>query len=217
MSFKTVFIAFFALSIAIAGYSSAIYLKEFTFNETDALAKWGKMVLDGQVEYKLLKAGDNGFVQALSEKAASALYYRVGYDVEDYPVLSWKWRVLKFPDTSAAKTDKERDDYAARVYVIFPFLNFSTSKFIEYVWSENEPVGTVITSPSGDNVKMIVARSGRNESGEWASETRNVYEDYLKVFGEKPGLKAGAVAIMCDADSSNTTAESVFDDIAIMK
>ena len=39
--------------------------------------------------------------------------------------------------------------------------------------------------------------------------------DYVKAFGKKPGMGVGAVAIMCDADNTNTSAESLFDDIAI--
>ena len=203
--------------VSVTACAAVVYLKEFDFNEAGALNKWGKMILNGQVEYTLMKQGSDGYVQALSEKTASALYYRLGFDVKDYPYLNWKWRVLKFPDLSQAKTDKERDDYAARVYVIFPFLSFSSSKFIEYVWSEDQPVGKIFDSPVGSNIKMIVVRSGRSENSEWASERRNIHEDFVKAFGKEPGISAGAVAIMCDADSSNTSAEALFDDIAIEK
>ena len=46
-------------------------------------------------------------------------------------------------------------------------------------------------------------------------ETRNIYEDYIKAFGNEPRMSAGAIAIMCDADGTGTTAEALFDDIAI--
>ena len=214
---KTLAIISLLILLPMAANSTGVCLREFTFDESNALAKWGKMVLNGSVKYTLMKEGEDGYVHALSDKACSALYYRVGYDLKDYPVLSWKWRVTKFPDLTNASTPKDRDDYAARVYVIFPFLNFSSSRFIEYLWSEDLPVGTIIDSPSGDNVKMIVIRSGKPESDAWISEKRNVHEDYLKAFGREPGLKAGAVAIMCDADSAKTQAESMFDEIMIEK
>jgi hypothetical protein len=202
------------LAAAIA-YPAIIYLKKFDFDEKNALDKWSRMILNGQVKYMLLKEADNGYVEALSEKTCSALYYRIGFKIEDYPFLSWKWKVMKFPDKSKVTQDKERNDYAARVYVIFPFLNFSSSKFIEYVWDENIPVGTIIKSPDGENIKVIVIRNGRIEGERWAEERRNVYDDYLQLFGQKPRLKAGAVAIMCDADGTKTEAESCFDSIAI--
>ena len=201
--------------LTLAVYSAATLLKQFTFNEDAAFKGWNRMVLNGQVDYELVKRGTEGYVQALSEKACSALYYRIGFGLRDYPVLSWRWKVLKFPDISAAKTDQERDDYAARVYVIFPFLNFSSSKFIEYIWSENLLTGTIMNSPSGNNVKMIVARTGMPKDDSWVYESRNVYDDYVKAFGTKPNMNAGAIAIMCDADSTKTVAEALFDDITI--
>ncbi len=203
------------LGLCVAVYSKALYLKKFTFDEEKALKKWKKMVLNGEVEYKLIKAGEKGYIHALSESSCSALYYTVVFRLKSYPILKWKWRILRFPDISKARTDEERDDYAARVYVIFPFLNFSSSRFLEYIWAENIPTETVIDSPFSDNVKLIVVRSGREPEGEWASETRNVYEDYARAFGEKSRLHPGAIAIMCDADSTKTSAESLFDDIVI--
>lgn len=196
-------------------YAAVIYLKQFNFNDDQALEKWNRMVLNGQVKYTLMKYGRNGYVEALSEKACSALYYKLAFKLKDYPLLTWRWRVLKFPDRSNATTEKERDDYAARVYVIFPFLSFSSSKFMEYVWSEDLPVGTIQKSPEGDNIRIIVARSGKVEETQWVVENRDVYKDYLNAFGTKPTRSVGAIAIMCDADSTKTEAEALFDDIAI--
>jgi len=110
---------------------------------------------------------------------------------------------------------KEREDYAARIYVIFPFLTFSSSKFIEYIWAEDLPIGTIKTSPAGNNIKQIVARSGKMEGAQWVVENRNVYEDYVAAFGKKPTMNAGAVAIMCNADNSKSSAGALFDDITI--
>lgn len=203
------------LYLTVAAYGAALLLKEFTFDEDKALSKWSTMILNGKVNYELIKRGGEGYVEASSNKACSALYYRIGYKLKDYPILSWRWRALQLPDLSVAKNDEERDDYAARVYVILPFLSFSSSKFIEYVWANDLPVGTIMDSPIASNVKLIVVRSGRTTDSSWYSESRNVYEDYLKAFGKEPKLKAGAIAMMCDADSTKSTAESQFDDIVI--
>ena len=205
------------LCVCAIAHSAVIYLRQFTFDEENALKRWGKMVLNGEVDYKLMKYGDDGYVRAFSDKACSALYRNIGFRLKDYPYMKWKWRVLKFPDISKAATEEDKDDYAARIYVIFPFLTFSSSQFLEYVWVEDMPVGTIITSPFGDNIKIIVARSGPAAEGEWISETRNLYEDYIKAFGKEPKRSAGAIAIMCDADGTKTVAESLFDAIEISK
>lgn len=212
---KKISIIVLFLCLCFVAHSAVVRLREFTFDEEKPLNKWRKMILNGEVDYTLVKYGDEGHIRALSEKTCSALYYRVGFRLKDYPLLRWKWRVLQFPDISAAKTEKEKDDYAARIYLIFPFLSFSSSKFLEYVWAEDIPAGTIIDSPYGDNIKIIVARSGQAKEGEWVAETCNVYEDYIRAFGKKPRMRVGAIAIMCDADSTKTSAESLFDDIAI--
>lgn len=201
--------------LTLLTYSSIVYLKIFTFDEDKPLSQWNKMILNGEVKYLPIKQGNEGVVRALSNKACSALYYRIKFKLSDYPLLSWNWRVLKFPDLSTLREEKEKDDYAARIYVVFPFWSFSSSKFIEYVWAEDIPVGTIIKSPVADNVKLVVVRSGKVTGDGWVSESRNVYEDYVKAFGEKPRMKVGAVAMMCDADNSKSEAESLFDDIAI--
>lgn len=203
------------LSLTLAAYSSIVYFKKFTFDEDRPLISWNKMILNGEVNYIPIKQGNEGFLKALSNKACSALYYRLKFKLDQYPLLSWKWRVLKFPDLSSVLEEKDKDDYAARIYVVFPFLSFSSSKFIEYVWAENIPVGTIMKSPASSNVRLIVARNNKATDDEWANESRNVYEDYVKAFGEKPRLSVGAVAVMCDADNSKTEAESLFDDIVI--
>jgi hypothetical protein len=136
--------------------------------------------------------------------------------LQNFPLLSWKWKVLKFPDLSLAKTAREKDDYAARVYVIFPFLTFSSSKFLEYAWSQDLPAETILDSPFGKNIKIIIIRSGKAPNDDWIVERRNVYEDYKKAFGAKP-RGVGAIALMCDADGTKTQAQALFDEIIIGK
>jgi hypothetical protein len=204
------------LLLAFWGYCSISYLQEFSFNEDNALERWKKMILNGEVTYALMKPTEDGFIYAVSERKCSAIYYRLGYNAEQYPSLSWKWKVLEFPDISRAKTPAEKDDYAARVYVIFPFLSFSSSKFLEYAWSENLAEGTILDSPFGKNIKIIIARSGKPQNDDWITEKRNVYEDYKKAFGVKP-RGVGAIALMCDADGTKSEAKAMFDEIIIKK
>ena len=215
-AFKISFIVLAVIfSLAFSVCSGIFYLKRFTFNEDKPLEKWNKMILNREVTYIPIKYGNEGFIRAVSIKACSALYYRLNFKLNEYPLLSWKWKVVKFPDLSFVRNEKDRDDFAARVYVIFPFLNFSMSRFIEYVWAEDLPAGAIIENPLAKNVKLIVVRSGKAQINDWLSESRNVYEDYVKAFGEKPRRKVGAIAMMCDADSSKSEAESLFDEITI--
>ena len=132
-------------------------------------------------------------------------------------MLSWKWKVVRFPDQEKLKTRQgiERDDYAARVYVIFPSIFILSSKVLEYVWDEAAPLEGISSSPYSGNIKLIVAHSGNREIGKWVSEERNILNDYRRAFGRYPPLRVGAIALMSDADTINDVAEAYFDDIKI--
>ncbi|MFH1878351.1 MAG: DUF3047 domain-containing protein [Candidatus Omnitrophota bacterium] len=195
-------------------FSGEFLLKQFLFDDQKDLNSWKEMVLDGKVDYFIEIKDENGFVHALSENACSAIYHRVGYKPVNFPVLTWKWSVLKFPEKDPANPV---DDYAARIYAIFPSISFSTSKFIEYIWAEDLPEGHIQQSPSAKNIMQIVVRSGRDNAGKWFEEKRNIYDDYELVFGKKAKTSVGAIAIMCNSNITKSTAECLVDNIKIEK
>lgn len=195
--------------------SIAHIVKHFPFSKESSLKEWEEKVLKGRVVYRIEKGADLSYVRADSRNAASALYYKVKLDVNSNPVISWKWRVDEFPKRNLPESieDKKEEDFAARVYVIFPAAFFTKSKVIEYIWSETLPKATCGTSGYSKNIKVMVLETGR--VSEWHFEKRNIYEDYVTLFKRKPKLNIGAIAFMTDADSTKTTARAVYDEIKI--
>ncbi len=63
---------------------------------------------------------------------------------------------------------------------------------------------------------MIVVESGSAKLNTWVAETRNVYEDYKRAFGEEPPMISG-VAIMTDTDNTGESAEAFYGDIVFKK
>ncbi|NQT90068.1 MAG: DUF3047 domain-containing protein [Candidatus Omnitrophica bacterium] len=206
-----------ALIACTVSFGDALYLKHFSFNSRDDLGKWSEMVLDGKVDYFIDLKGDNGFVHADSKKACSVIFYKIGFKPKQYPILRWRWCILKFPKKAYFKGGETVDDYAARVYIIYPGFTFPSFRFIEYIWSEHLPEGHMQQSPSAKNIMQIVVRSGRDEAGKWVQEERNIYEDFEKAFGEKTSRSAGAVAIMCNSNLTGSEAEALVDNITIGK
>lgn len=192
-------------------------VKHFSFSGEDGLEGWEEKVLRGRVKYTIEDFNGESCVFARSEKTASALYYKARIDIGRHPILSWRWNVVTFPEKQSYESliDSEEDDYGARVYVIFPALYIGGTKALEYVWTEHLPKGDMSSSPYTSNIKLIVLESGYSKKGEWVYERRDLYEDYLTAFGEKPRLDIGAIAFMTDADSTQTVAEAVYDDIRI--
>jgi hypothetical protein len=139
---------------------------------------------------------------------------QVKVDLEQYPILTWKWKVTKLPaggDFRKAKTD----DQAAQL-----FLALSKTKAIVYLWDTTAPQGLIAeaTAPPGMKIKAVVVRSGPSQTGRWITETRNVYQDYKNLFGG--GDKAPVVSgmrIQINTQHTKTAAESYFADIVIKK
>ena len=196
-------------------FRATLLIKQFPFSEESSLKEWQEKILKGRVIYAVEKDGELSYVKAESDNTASALYYKIKLDVDKKPRISWKWRVDKFPKRKNPERieDTKEEDFAARVYVIFPAAFFTKTKVIEYIWSETMPKGTSGSSGYSKNIKVLVLEEGRSEN--WVSEERDIYADYLELFGEKPRLNVGAVSFMTDADSTKTSADATYDEIKI--
>jgi hypothetical protein len=192
-------------------------VKRFPFSEENALKEWEEKIFKGKVLYRISAQDHESFVLATSEGTASALYYKIKLDMKKRPVIRWKWDARKFPLKGGQEDlkDVKKDDFAARVYVIFPAIFFTNSKAIEYIWAENTPEETVAPSPYSKNLQRIVAECGKKEGVEWVSKERDIYKDYVTAFKEEPKYNIGAVAFMTDADSTQSSAEAFYDDIEL--
>ena len=193
-------------------------VKKFSFSGVDALKGWEEKIFKNRVTYRVEKENDLSYVRAISDKASSALYYRINLDARNCrPVMTWKWRVEKFP----AKTKPEslevadEDDFAARVSIIFPAMFITNWKVLEYIWSEKIPAGTTGTSPYSKNIKLIVLQQGLNKEKGWVPEERDIYADYVKLFGVPPDHNIGAIALMTNTEHTGTSAEAMYADIGI--
>jgi hypothetical protein len=181
----------------------------------DEISGWTEKSFVGRTSYSVVEDDGNYVLRARAEGTASGLYKKIKkYDPEEYPFLSWRWKVTRLPEKGDVRF-KETDDYGARVYVIFPrFLKWKT-KTINYIWERTLPEGESVPNPwLPKNAIMIVAESGEDSLGKWVTERRNVYEDYRRIFGDHPP-KVGAIAVMTDADNTSGVAEAYYDDLII--
>lgn len=193
-------------------------VKWFRFSDGDSLGEWEEKIFKNKVGYKVERGAGLSYVRANSSDAASALYHRIKLNAKSrHPVVSWKWRVEKFPEKKLPENleRQDEDDFAARVYVIFPAHFFTNSKVLEYIWAERLPIGTVGTSPYSKNIKIFVLRSGHAQSGEWKSEERDVIKDYQAAFGNNPDYDIGAIAFMTNTEHTASNAAAMYDEIRL--
>ena len=193
---------------------------------TDSLRAWEEKIFKGRTNYVVIPEGEGGILSATSQASSSGLYKKVKVFITPEMVLSWDWKASKFPKKPDPKklADRAQDDFAARIYLVFPGVTFFGSNVIEYIWDESLPPGTVSSSPFSDRVKLFVIRSCK-PSGEnstcppdrqgWAHEERNIYEDYTALFESKPDRALEAIALMSDSDNTHTSSQAFFKTIEL--
>lgn len=152
-------------------------------------------------------------LKATSTAAASALIYEIKFSAEEYPLLIWKWKIKNIIAGGDARK-KEGDDYAARVYVIFPSTLFWKTRAINYIWANRLPKGSALPNPFVKNAIMVAVESGAAAAGTWKQEKRNIREDYRQYFGgEPPGI--GGIAVMTDTDNTGQSATAWYGPITL--
>jgi hypothetical protein len=173
------------------------------------LTGWYDKVYSGKTVYTL----DNGALKAHAVKSGSGKIKEISVDPKKYPKLSWSWKVAHTLKREDIKK-KSGNDFAARVYVIFPRTFFWRMRAINYVWAAKMPKGSEAPSPHAANSAIVAVESGDELAGKWVSEERNVYEDYKRIFGEEPP-QIGGVAIMTDTDDTQDEVSAWYGDITL--
>lgn len=175
---------------------------------TGDISGWSEKIYQGKTRYLL----EDGALKAHSVRSGSGLIRKLSVDPRKYPRLSWRWKVdhtLKKEDVKS----KSGNDFAARVYVIFPRFLWNI-RAINYVWAAKMPKGSEAPSPHTANSVIVAVESGDEKAGSWVSEERNVYEDYKRIFGAEPP-PVGGVAIMTDTDDTRDEATAWYGDITL--
>lgn len=205
--------ALFLVLLAVSVRAGEIPVGRFSAQD---LSGWEEQTFRGKekTRYTLVPDGGRTVLQATSRGTASGLIRKLTVDLKSYPLLRWSWKVLRsLPGEDVAR--KGGDDFAARVYLVFPRTFFWRLRAITYVWSSRLPVGTFVASPYTGNAIVVALESGDRKAGTWVSEERNVYEDYRRAFGEDPP-ELGGVAVMTDTDDTGDQATAWYGDISLV-
>ncbi|MFQ5828723.1 MAG: DUF3047 domain-containing protein [Candidatus Methylomirabilia bacterium] len=158
-------------------------------------------------EFIVAEEGSMKVLHLRSQGDSSTISKEVKVDVRETPILEWQWKALRLP-TGADARSKDTDDQAIQLYVTWKrFPSFARSRIIGYVWDSAAPAGSVIKSQKTGMVTYVVMRSGVADLGRWLTETRNVYEDYKRIYGEEPD-ELDAVSITIDSDDTESSAET---------
>jgi hypothetical protein len=185
---------------------------------SDGLDRWEEQRLDRRsTEFEVVEAEGNPALRARSDNAAAALLFPLALQPAAGVSVRWRWRVDSSLTENGRETEKEGDDYAARVFVIFgdPELN-SNTRALAYAWAGQQPAGSIYPNPYISEVATIVLRSGDEEAGRWVAERRDIAADYEQAFG-RPPPELAAIAVLVDTDDTSDTVVSWFDDFELYR
>jgi len=173
---------------------------------------WELKEKSGKADCLVVEDCDRYAVRLRSKDTSFSLQKEVDVDVREYPVLIWDWKVTGLPKGGDFRISR-KDDQAAQL-----FLAFSKTKILVYIWDTTAPQGLMQNAPSPPftSIKAVVVRSGPNDTGKWITETRNVYEDYRKLFGNEPP-RLGGMRLQINSQHTETSAESYFADVVFKK
>lgn len=209
-----VFLTFPHAGMAAAPRGSALVIADF---DTQPLAcfptGWKSREDQASAERIYRVATENGeqFLHAVAQADSVKIGIPVSFRLQDYPRLSWRWRVRELP-SGADERQAATNDSAAGVYVVFRGgLGGLLPHAIKYVWSSSEPRGTVLPSPRYPRARIVVLQSGAEDAGVWRTEIVDVAADYRRLFGAEPPEPQG-IAVLTDADETTSRAVADYDD-----
>lgn len=206
--------AAFLLMFILCTHSNALadILSVGSFSTT-GLTGWSEKSFKGATEYKPIREDGRTVIKSHSSNSASGLIKQINIDPIRYRYLRWSWKIgstVKHGD----EEKKSGDDYAARIYVVFPGRFFWQTKAINYIWSNRLPKGSHRPNAFSANVMMVAVESGPELAGTWLTEKRDVADDYRRLFGGEPGA-IQAIAIMTDTDNTGGEADAWYGDITM--
>lgn len=195
---------------AFVSLSNADEIPVSRFN-SEGLTGWESKSFKGVTDYRIIKENGVSAVKAVSNGSASGMVNKISFNPAKYRYLRWSWKISGTVKGGDERT-KAGDDYAARVYVLFPGKFFWQMKAINYIWANKLVKGSSVPSAYAADSRMVAVESGNGKAGQWLTEERDLLADYRALFGSDP-QEVEAVAIMTDTDNTGWSAEAWYGEI----
>ncbi len=158
-----------------------------------------------------------------SDKSWGSLVHPVSEPIKPSSMLRWRWR-LDQPLISADVRTKATEDSPLKVCLsfdmpaenipsgergLFKLAQFFTKEKIPtatlcYIWGHKEAIGYEQASLFTARVRFIVLANESTPNRTWQTKERNIYNDFLKAFGQEAGTVPALSAILVGADADNT-------------
>jgi hypothetical protein len=220
------------ISLTSSAQEPTVFLQE-DFNNLDNWKPLYFPKIKRHSEYSIVKENNNSILKAVSNNSASGIVCRNDFNVYEYPIVQWRWKVKNIYQKGDAAS-KSGDDYPIRIYIMFKYdpkkspweekIKYNAAKLIygeyppdsslNYIWSSKEHPERIRGSPYTAKAQMVLIDKGEKDLGKWITHEINILQDYQKAFGHKPPAVA-RLAIMNDSDNTGEKSLSYIDYIKV--
>jgi len=222
-----------------------IILDNFSSSTPHSFPKeWKPREEAGKNVYVVSKEGDMSFVRATAKGSRSdgngiEADRSVTWNIQEYPILRWKWRPRVLP--RGANEDSGKDDSALGVYIGFcppedvalcersikgqlslsdrimlpKLLLNKGAGSLKYIWSGQLAKGLEFEK-SRKAVKVLESGAPTNREA-WVEERVDVRSDYRRRFGVQTVLNPVGISILTDSDDTQSVAEGDYADFKLCR
>ena len=230
----------YGILISLFGLVAGLHAAEkiFLHEAFESLDAWEPLFfrgIDRHTTYTIQKQNGSNELVAKSDNSASGLVSKRTFNVTEFPIIHWRWKVDNLYEKGNYRL-KSGDDYPIRVYVLFAYdpdsaplgmkIKYGLVKALygrypphstlNYIWANRADETEPVFSPFTDRSIMIPLEHGPQKVGQWVEESVNVLEDYKRTFGSPPPPQA-ALAIMNDSDNTGERSTAYIQFIEVLK
>ena len=229
--------ASFIIILLVMGSGAAAAEIEEGFSSLDGWEALEFPKIERHSEYTVIPSdaaeAGSAVLRAQAEASASGLIFEQTFEVADTPIVEWRWKIEDTVPGGDAAT-KDGDDYALRIYIIFPYdpaeasfgtkLKYNAAKLIygeypplaslNYVWANQAWSQDILPNAFTERAMMFAVETGSEHVGQWRSYRVDIREDYREAFGKAPPATA-SIAIMSDTDNTGESATAYIDYIRV--
>ncbi len=228
-----IFVFVFLTGAAAPASDNAVIEENFA-----TLDNWRPLHFDKTKKDTVYTASRDGGVTCLkaeSNGSSSAILCNREFDVYQYPIARWKWKVSNVYLKGDIRR-KEENDSPARLYVMFKYdpekagfftkLRYSLAKKIYgqyppryalcYTWANKPVKDKIIPSPGFGEIRYVVLEAGGEQVGKWRQEEVNILEDFRRAFGKMPPATA-AIGFMNDSDNTGEASTAWLSSLEVLR
>ena len=164
--------------------------------------RWQQVKFGPPTDYTVLREGTNTCLQAVADKTCSALMTRLNLPPPPRLRVRWRWKIDHVPARSTDRITRSFD-HTARVIIAFDTL-LGPPRTVNYIWANQESIGTTLPHPLSGWAQMIVLQTGNQRAGEWITEEREVTADWRQLFGDRAMPKIVGIGVITDSENTGT-------------